>query len=132
MYLLAYTLVVLLSLSTWPLTLVNALFGEGNFNIFILLIISMIAFVFAIDFPSFGQMFGTYIIVTYMDDIASSTLIWHLGASIAMVFVPTSVLLLMALTYADVPYIKWLKYIWKFVVSLILAVFIILAVAILM
>ncbi len=131
-YILVYSLVVLLALFPWPLTLINMFFGKGNFNIFALPLIAIVAYLFAIDFPSFGQMFGAYLIVTYMEDIASATLIWHLGGAIATVFVPTSVILLIALTYGDIPYIKWLGYIWKFVVSLLIAVFIILGVAILM
>ncbi len=130
-YGLCYVLVILLGTCPWPITFINALFGKGTFNIFALTFIAMIAYVFCIDFPTFGNAFSQYLIVTYMDDLASATLIWHLGAAIAAVFVPTSFILLMALTYADIPYVKWLQYIWKFVLSLIIVVFIILALAIL-
>ncbi len=131
-YLLVYTLVVLLALYPWPLSIINALFGEGTFNLFALPIIAIVAFMFAIDFPSFTQMYGSYIVVTYMEDLATASLVWHLGGAIALVFVPTSFLLLMALTYLDIPYIKWLSYIWKFLLSLIIAVFIILGIGVLM
>ena len=127
-----YTLVVLLALYPWPLSIINALFGEGTFNLFALPIIAIVAFMFAIDFPSFTQMYGSYIVVTYMEDLATASLVWHLGGAIALVFVPTSFLLLMALTYLDIPYIKWLSYIWKFLLSLIIAVFIILGIGVLM
>lgn len=127
-----HVIVILLSQYTWPITFINALFGDGTFSIFSLLIIAIIGFTLCVDFESFGSAYGAYIIMTYMEDLASATLIWHLGAAIAAVFVPTSFLVLVALTYADVPYVKWLKYIWKFVASFMIIVFVILAVAILM
>ena len=129
-----FTFVILIMVAKykWPITFINGLLGEGKFNIFALTFTAIIAFIFTVDFSSFANTYGLYIFNTYVDDIASAFLIWHLGAAIAAVFVPTSFLLLTALTYADIPYIKWLQYIWKFVVALIIAVFIILAVAILM
>lgn len=39
---------------------------------------------------------------------------------------PTSMLLIFALTYLDVPYTTWLKYIWRFVLSLFIIIFAIL------
>ena len=127
-----FVIVMMVGRYYWPVTFINALFGEGTFNIFALTIIAMIAFTFCVDYTTFGNYFGTYLVVTYIADISSAVLIWHLGAAIAAVFVPTSFLLLTALTYADIPYVKWLQYIWKFVLSFIIVVFIILAVALLM
>lgn len=39
---------------------------------------------------------------------------------------PTSVLLLIGLTYLEVPYKSWLKYIWRFVVELLIVILIVL------
>lgn len=39
---------------------------------------------------------------------------------------PTSLLLIFALSYLDVPYTTWLKYIWRFVLSLFIVIFAIL------
>ena len=36
---------------------------------------------------------------------------------------PTSILLIFALSYLDVPYTTWLKYIWRFVLSLFIIIF---------
>ena len=41
---------------------------------------------------------------------------------------PTSLLLLVGLSYLEVPYKTWLKYIWRFVVELLIAIFVILMV----
>ena len=39
---------------------------------------------------------------------------------------PTSLLLIVGLSYLEVPYKTWLKYIWRFVVELLIAIFVIL------
>ena len=56
------------------------------------------------------------------------TILWRIGAALALIIAPTSYVLLAALTYADIPYTKWLKYIWKFVLSFILVALIVMAV----
>ena len=39
---------------------------------------------------------------------------------------PTSILLIVGITYLDVPYKTWLKYIWRFLLELLIAIFIVL------
>ena len=39
---------------------------------------------------------------------------------------PTSILLLVGLSYLEVPYKSWLKYIWRFVVELLIVILIVL------
>lgn len=39
---------------------------------------------------------------------------------------PTSLLLIIGLTYLDIPYITWLKYIWRFLLELFILIFVIL------
>ena len=36
---------------------------------------------------------------------------------------PTSLILIFALSYLDVPYTTWLKYIWRFILSLFIIIF---------
>lgn len=39
------------------------------------------------------------------------------------IFAPTSLILIFALSYLDVPYTTWLKYIWRFILSLFIVIF---------
>ena len=41
---------------------------------------------------------------------------------IALLVGPTSLILIIALTYFDVPYTTWIKYIWRFILSLVILV----------
>ena len=47
---------------------------------------------------------------------------------LVQVIAPTSVLLIVGLSYLDVPYKTWLKYIWRFVIELIIVVLLVLMV----
>lgn len=126
-YGLACSLLFLATSFPWQNTIINALFGNGSFNIFILLIISIITLVLIGDPEYCGYMFGSYLTVAFADNIIAAGLIWRIGSAIAFVAGPTSFVLLAALTYLDVPYMDWLKYVWKFVLSFILVVLLILA-----
>ena len=39
---------------------------------------------------------------------------------------PTSIMLIIGLTYLEVPYSKWLKYIWRFILGLLILIFVVL------
>ena len=49
-----------------------------------------------------------------------------------MLVAPTSLILMVVLTYLDIPYTKWLKNIWKFVVELLVIVIIVTLILILL
>ena len=117
---------------SWPLTLINKLFGDGNFNLLIFIVIAFIAQLLCGDIEFLGFTIGAYLGLTYNGDIAAITILWRTGAALALVIGPTSFLLLSALTYVDVPYTKWLKYIWKFAATFLLAIIVIFAVVIYM
>ena len=52
--------------------------------------------------------------------LAASGLALQMTSSIASLVLPTSFILIAGLSYFDIPYLKWLKYIWKIVLVLIL------------
>jgi uncharacterized ion transporter superfamily protein YfcC len=47
---------------------------------------------------------------------------------LTMFVAPTSLFLILGLTYLNVPYIKWLKNVWKLVIALFLLILIILVI----
>lgn len=129
-YGLALSIAFLSLLSTWPTTVINTLFGSGSFNIFIIVVLAVIAQIFLVDPDCFAQTFGGYLAVTFTDNIVAAGILWRLGSALAFIIGPTSFLLLSVLTYLEIPYKEWLKYIWKFVVSFLLVIMLVLAVII--
>lgn len=126
----AFIVVFLASSFPWQNTLINMLFGNGTFNVAILLIIGVIAQILVGDPDYLAYAFSSYLTVAFADNIVAAGLIWRLGSAIALIVGPTSFLLLTALTYLDVPYTKWLKYIWKFILSFVFIVMLILVIVI--
>ena len=126
----AFIVLFLVSSYPWPFTMINALFGDGSFNLLTLLLIAFIASIFTVDLNFSGYTFGPYLGITFVENLTVAGLIWQLGGAFALVLAPTSYILLSALTYADIPYVDWLKYIWKFAVTLLIAIIIILLIVV--
>lgn len=124
----AFIMLFLCSSYPWPTTLIDKLLNGDSFNIIIVLLASFLAHLFTGEPGYCGYAFGSYLAVAYVDNIIPMTILWRLGAALALIIAPTSYVLLAALTYADIPYTKWLKYIWKFVLSFILVALIVMAV----
>lgn len=129
-YGLAFSFLYLMTAFPWPTSLVDAFIPTDSFNIVLILVAAILAVFFCAD-PSFaGYYYGSYLAALFSANAAATAVVWRLGSSFALLLGPTSFILLAALTYADVPYTKWLKYIWKFALIFVIAALIILAVVV--
>lgn len=116
----------------WLPTIINKLLGSGSFSILTILIVSFIAALFLIN-PGYGnKIYGYYLSANMGERLADSVVIWHLGHAFAAIIAPTSLIVLLALTYLDIPYKKWFKYIWKYALSLFGVVLLILLIRVYM
>ena len=127
-YVFAMSLFVLSYYFSWPTTLINAILGNGSFNIFSLLIVAFLSSLLYVDPEYIGYILGTYLTATFADQLIATSLIMHAGYALSMILVPTSFILMIALSYLDIPYTKWLKYIWKFALAILVVLIILLAV----
>lgn len=116
-YALSYTLLYLFALSPWAATIIHSVFGTDSFNLFTLFIAAFLILTVCVDPGYSSAVYGPFLTYSFADCIVVSTIVWRIGGALSTLIVPTSFLLLMALSYADIPYTKWVKYIWKFVVS---------------
>lgn len=131
-YALVYTMLYLFAISPWPATIIHSVFGTDSYNLFTLFIAAFLVLTFCIDPGYSAAVYGMFLTYAFADNIVVSTVVWRLAGALSTLIVPTSFLLLMALSYADVPYTKWLKYIWKFVASFAVVSFIFLSVVVYM
>ncbi len=131
-YVLTYTFLSLFAISPWIATIAHSVFGSNSYNMFTLFIAAFLVMVFCIEPGYAAVVYGPFLVSSFADNIIVSTIVWRLGTSVAMLLVPTSFLLFMALTYADIPYTKWLKYIWKFALSFTVITFIFLSIVVYM
>lgn len=129
-YGLATSTLFLASMFSWPSTIINYLLGNGTFNIITLLFISILAVILIGDLDLCAYMLGTGFAVLFTTNLQELAVIFRVGGAIAAMVGPTSVLLLTSLTYLNIPYKTWIKYIWKFILLFILALLILLAIVI--
>ncbi|MBR6133413.1 MAG: hypothetical protein IKQ29_01705 [Bacilli bacterium] len=113
-YVLIHSLFVAYYTSNWPMAIVHSLLGT-EFNIFGIFLGSVIHGATVIDLDYATYYIGGAIATNYVDNLLDSALLIHMGYALVNVIAPTSSILMIALSYLNVPYSKWLKYIWKFV-----------------
>ena len=125
---LAYLVFVFIYWSPFIPTIVNAV-GElvDGFNPFIGTIQAMIASFFNTDFAFIGYTYAYY--VGSFSGVEGNVmfLIFTTIYGLIQFITPISVFLLFGLSYMKIPYKKWLSYIWKFFVGMLVCLLVIFA-----
>lgn len=109
----------------YAITIINSILGK-TFSFISVFLVGVLGLFFAVEYELVGNTLGSYLAKIYPEQLAEVGFALHLGMAFATLLVPTSALLMILLTYLDVPYKKWLGYIWKFALSLLIAIFVIL------
>lgn len=133
MYGLAFAFFYLMIAYSWPTAVVNWFIAKESYNLmFIVLgiIAALLAGMFCVDPLYSGYYFGEYLSALFTVNLGITTIIWSLGSGLALLIAPTSFLLLAALTYADVSYKQWMKYIWKFALAFYIVAILVLGIVI--
>ncbi len=90
-----------------------------KFNVIKMLIAAMFISFFAVDPSLISYVLGLHFVTLFSEKLFITSFLFTAGYSIIQVIAPTSVLLMVALTYLNVPYTKWLKEIWKYALCLL-------------
>jgi uncharacterized ion transporter superfamily protein YfcC len=133
MYGFAFAFFYLMVAYPWPTAVIDWFIRTDSYNlIFILfgLIAAILAIAVCADPLYSGYYFGQYLAAIYTINLGITAIIWRLGSGIGLLIAPTSFLLLTALTYADIPYKQWMKYIWKFALTFFVVAVIVLGIVI--
>ena len=116
----AYVVLVAAYMSPFLPTMTNAVFGKlTTFNPYLVSLDAFLANVFHVDFGFTGYAVGAFFISNYGANIEVIHLIFTTMFGFAGVFVPTSGILLIGLSYLDIDYKTWIKYIWIFVLVML-------------
>ncbi len=122
---LAYTVFVFLYWSPIVPTIVNAL--GTTFNPFIATLQAFIGSIFNTDLGYLGYSLS-YFIGSFTGTEGNVVyLIYTTIYGLVMFITPISMFLIFGLSYLDIPYKKWLSYIWKFVVAMLVILLLIFA-----
>lgn len=131
---LVYTCLVITTYHPFQLEVYNALLGVvDKFNYVGALITSFVAGLAGIFNADATYAFSSVLphLMTVVTDAANYPVIAVIFQSMygfAMLFAPTSLVLMLVLSYLDIPYSKWLKTIWKLILELLAVLLIVFAI----
>ena len=122
---LAYSILICAYNNGFMETIINWASGlVGGFNLVVTYLLALLGSVFQVDLYYTVQ--GVFLpIMQAIEDSAVYPVLAVLFQSsygIVMMIAPTSLILIAGLTYTNVPYSTWCKYIWRLVIELILVV----------
>ncbi len=102
-------------------TIVDAIMGlASKFNIFLASLSALIASVFNVEMRYITASILPYITATYTATEPSLiAIIYQAMYGFVQFFAPTSLVLMLGLSYLDIKYKDWIKYIWLFLVGLL-------------
>jgi len=122
----AFTLLVVVYMSPYVATILNKLLGATDgFNLATVSLSAFISNIFHTDLGFSGYILGNYLITEYVDYINPIFVIFTTLYGFVQFFIPTSIVLGVGLTSLDVKYKEWLKYIWKFLVGMLICLLVI-------
>ena len=106
-------------------TLITNVSSEGDINFVVASLISIVGSLLHVDLYYTVAGVFTPILATVTEDamLPVFALSFQTLYGLVSIIGPTSLLLIFALSYLDVPYTTWLKYIWRFVLSLFIVIF---------
>ena len=132
--LLIYTGLVIVTYHPFQLVIYNAILGlTKGFNVFTASIVGILASLFNAD-----PLYTFNSVIPYLSSIVSDTsvypVIWVVFQAIyglVMVVAPTSVVLMVTLSYLNVSYKEWLKNIWKYVLEMLVVLLVVFTILVL-
>ena len=123
-----YSVLVSITNTPFQLTLVSWMVDlSTEVKIFIAAIVAIVFSFFGVESYYSATTAASYLgAVATANNVSLIALIWQSMYGLTMVFAPTSIILMTALSYMDISYGKWLKAMWKVILELFLATVIIL------
>ena len=115
-----YMVMIAAYMSPFMPTITNLVLGGiEKFNPFLTSLVAFIANIFHTDFGFTGYVIGTFFANTYVESVEVFHLIFTTMYGFVQLCVPTSAILLIGLSYLNIDYKTWIKYIWMFVVGIL-------------
>ena len=110
-------------------TIANFFLGiTDKFNVFTMSFTSLFGGLFYNDFPYMLNALYSYLSAAYTE-FGVIGLVLQYVHGLLMLIVPTSVMLVIGLTYLDIPYVEYLKKTWKYLLMFLAAIVIIVTIA---
>ena len=129
LFIVIYMIMIVGYMSPYMPTITNTMFGGiAKFNPFLVSLMSLIANIFSTDFGYTGYVIGTFFVNKYAESVELIHLIFTTMYGFVQLCIPTSAILLIGLSYLNIDYKTWMKYIWIFVVSILVILLVLFAI----
>lgn len=98
---------------------------SDKFNVILTTIAGLFTSLFTVEYQYTVSLIGLYLKALFADNINQIAIILQTTFGIASMITPSSAILLLGLSLCDIKYKEWLKYIWKFIVAILLILIVI-------
>lgn len=96
-----------------------------GFNSAITFVCASITSLFSVEAQYSMSLAGNYFATMFKDAHETSLIVFQSAWGWISFFAPSSVILMMGLSYLNIPYKDWMKFIWKFLIILLVVIFVI-------
>lgn len=94
----------------------------SGFNSLLALAGAFISSLFTVEMDYNMRLVGAYYAAAYADAHSALAIIFQSAFGFANFFIPSSAILMLGLSYLNIPYKDWMKFIWKFLLALLVAI----------
>ena len=114
-----YVIFVIVYMSPFTMSVDNLLLTD-SFNPYTTALAAFFTSIFHVDSGYTAYVIGSYLTTVYATDIDLVHTIFVTMYGLVQIFMPTSIVLMLGLSLTKVDYKEWLKYIWLFVVGMLI------------
>ena len=102
-----------------------------GFNAFLAFIAALITSLFGVEMQYVMSLAGTYYAATFAENTNVIAIIFQTAFGLISFIAPSSAILMMGLSYMNISYKEWFKYIWKFLLIMLVFVAIVITILVL-
>ena len=120
----AYMYPVIPLIADWIMTL------SSKFNVLLGVATGLFTSLFTVEYQYTMNLIGSYLATGYSSIVDGISLMLQSTFGLALMITPASAILLVGLSYLDITYKDWFKYIWKFLLIMFIAIVVIMLIII--
>jgi len=105
-------------------TIIGKIMGK-TFNVFTTSLSAIITSLFTSEYQYTANLVYGFATAAYPKDLSAFTIIFQSIYGLVSFLAPSSAMLLVGLSYLDIPYKDWMKYIWKFFVAMLVVILVV-------
>ena len=102
-------------------TILGKILGS-KFNVLTSTLAGVVTSTFTTEYQYTINLVYSYLTSAYASNLSVVSIILQSTFGLVSFFVPSSAMLLVGLSYLDIPYKDWMKYIWKFLVVMLVVI----------